>query len=125
MEYILANARNEFGAQSANLVGLRGAVAQEAAVVRVTLAETRGGMEVLYTNTKAEFLNIQDAIAKQYAMHGGVGAPPPGGRGGAHGGGRSADHRGGDAAGRGDRGEDSRGGGGAARPTAPGRATRR
>ena len=52
VEDILHSARNEFGAQSASLAGLRDAVVQAATPVRFTMADAREGLEVLCTHTK-------------------------------------------------------------------------
>ena len=65
VEDLLLSARNEIGAQSASLGILRGDVVAEATAVRVSMAEMRQGMEVLYAKTK----ETRDSMEVLYTTH--------------------------------------------------------
>ena len=65
MEELLLQARNEIGAQSASLGILRDDVVAEATAVRVAMAEMRGGMETLYSNTK----DVREGMEILYTKH--------------------------------------------------------
>ena len=62
LQDILASARSEFATQGASLTVPRDYDTQEAAIVRVSLAETRSAMEVIHTHAKVKSLNIQTVL---------------------------------------------------------------